>query len=119
MGLFSKLFKSKPKELDITTPDFKPVTGGDAASIETAAIVNCASMGIANSLINQFISERHGTEGEEWKRGMEHFIDTPEIPSGNIRCIHVDLGEDSCAYYFNVSRPMKGRLKVFEMINKK
>ncbi|MDA0195275.1 MAG: hypothetical protein O2951_09555 [Bacteroidetes bacterium] len=117
MGLFSNLFKSK-KDRRHFSPDFKPITGGDATSIETSAIIHCLSMGMANSLIDRFISERHGTVGEDWKRSLEHFVVNDRIISGVIRCIIITSKKGNMAYYFNVSRPMQGTLKVIELLNK-
>tara|TARA_A100000171_G_C2124641_1_gene142783 strand:- start:1246 stop:1602 length:357 start_codon:yes stop_codon:yes gene_type:complete len=118
MSLFSKLFNSKPKINDLSSPDFQPISGGDGTSLETVAIINCSSMGMANSLMDRFISERHGTQGEDWNRGIEHFVTTNQIPSGNIRCISITFNGGQREYYFNVSRPMNGSMKLFEMLNK-
>ena len=118
MGLFSKLFISKPKPNDISSPYFKPITGGDASSVETCGIIHCSSMGMANSLIDKFIGERHGTVGEDWNRSLEHFVVNDRIPSGVIRCINVTSKADNKAYYFNVSKPMQGTLKMIEMFKK-
>lgn len=116
MGLFSNLFKSKPKPNDISSPDFKPITGGNATSVETSAIILCSSMGMANSLIDKFISERHGTVGEDWNRSIEHFIVNDRIPSGVIRCINLTSKAGNKTYYFNVSKPMLGTLKMIDML---
>tara|TARA_R110000850_G_scaffold181559_8_gene306949 strand:+ start:908 stop:1315 length:408 start_codon:yes stop_codon:yes gene_type:complete len=118
MGFFSKLFKSKPKPNDLSSPDFKPITGGDATSVETSAIIHCLSMGMANSLIDKFIVERHGTVGEDWDRSIEHFVINDRIPSGVIRCINITSKAGDKAYYFNVSKPMLGTLKMIEMFKK-
>ena len=66
MGLFGKLFGKKshsPEEMDKKPP----IYGGDATSAQTAAIINCASMGTANLLTDRFISERHGQKDADWK----------------------------------------------------
>ena len=97
----------KRRQLSVNTDrEAPPIYGGDATGKDEPAIVNCASMGLANQLIDRFISERHGTQGEAWQRGAEFFVNKE---SGRfIRCINVDLSNgQTTAYFFDVTRPMR------------
>ena len=103
MGLFDSLFgKKTPSQSKLP-----PIHGGDGSSAQTPAVVNCASMSMANHLIDQFISLRHGPKDVSWNRDVELFVNEPGIPDYTVRAIVVKLttGEGP-TYYFNVGRPM-------------
>lgn len=115
MGFFDSLFgkKSGSKETD----KLPSVYGGDALSTNTAAVINCASMDLANHLIDQFISERHGVKNEDWERGMEFFVNSKDIPEFTVRSIRIESKTNSSAtYYFNIARPMNATKKLLSML---
>ncbi|MEX0608812.1 MAG: hypothetical protein WD016_10690 [Balneolaceae bacterium] len=107
MGLFNKFFgssKSNKNPLD----DKPPIYGGDGTTEENAAVINCASMGTANQLINRFIAENHGEFEKDWNRTIEHFLNSEKSTAPQIRVIGVKCSDGtSHQYYFDVSRPMK------------
>ena len=115
MGFFDSLFgkRSASKEANKQPP----IYGGDALSPNTAATINCASMDLANHLIDQFISERHGVMNEDWKRGMEFFVNSKDIPEFTVRSIRIESKTNSnTAYYFNIARPMNATKKLLSML---
>jgi hypothetical protein len=116
MSIFSRFFgkpKSAPNEFD----KLPPLYGGDALTPETAVTVNCAAMSTAKILIDRFISERLGQQGDKWSRGIECFVNKPDLPPDAIRSVSVTvLGGSSIVYYFNIARPMKGSMAVMRML---
>ena len=118
MGIFDKIFgglfgKSKKEKLDAKPSAF----GGDGTSPEEAVVVNCASMGMANRIIDNFISERHGEKGDDWNREFEMFHSSPIEDSPTIRMIGVKLSEsESRDYYFNITRPMGATMDLIDML---
>ncbi|MDC0662872.1 hypothetical protein [Marinobacter sp. SS21] len=83
-----------------------PIYGGNGYDADDPVVINCASMGMANMLIDRFISERHGRKNEEWCRGAEFFVQG-EVAEP-IRCICVEVsGQPHAKYFFDVSRPMQ------------
>ena len=108
MGLFDSLFGRKP--VAVAPAELPPIHGGDGTSSATPAIVNCASMSVADHLIDQFISERHGKKDADWKRGGEFFVSVPGSPEFTVRSIGVNTKSGSGSgptYYFNLARPMR------------
>ena len=75
MSFLSRLFGSKTKN---PYDDKPPMHGGDGLSEHSPVIVNCASMGMAKSLMDDFITENCG---ENWIRGMEFRIGAPDNPA--------------------------------------
>lgn len=117
MGFFNKLFGGKDEARTDPLGGKPPMYGGDGSSPEQAVVVNCASMGTANHLIDRFISERHGEKGKDWQRGIEMFVNAPDVAEYTIRSIGVELsngGRES--YFFDVSRPMSGSKNVAKMM---
>jgi hypothetical protein len=117
MSILSKLFKSSPEKRNIHEIEFKPITGGDGSSIEHAAIINCSSTNTMNMLIDKFICDRHGNKGESWICIFESFVVTDEIKSGNIRRIAIESNNENITYYFDVSKPMKATMQIFNNLN--
>lgn len=93
--------------------DKPPMFGGDALTPQTAITVNCASMAMANSLITDFITERHGPEGQGWVDGIESFVRVEGIPDFTVRAVGF---KDSTGlvktYYFKIARPMAATKKM-------
>ena len=80
----------------------------DGLSVQTAKVLDCAAMNTANLLIDRFISERHGTQGSHWARGIESYVSAPGVQPNTIRRVAVQLpGGQHAAYYFNVARAAK------------
>lgn len=106
MGLFNKYF-GKSKSNKNLLDDKPPIYGGNGTSEEEAAIINCASMGLANRLMNKFISEKHGEVEKDWNRTIELFLTSEELKTPRIRLIGVKCSDGTeYQYYFDVSRPM-------------
>ena len=106
MGIFSALFGKNPSRPDYS--NLPPIHGGDGLSSATSAVVNCASMSVANHLIDQFISERHGEKNLSWERNGEFFVNVAGLPEFTVRAINVTTNSDAGqTYYFNIARPMR------------
>lgn len=114
MGLFKTIFGKKTNSLN-DLRKMPPVYGGDAQSVKTAAIINCAAMSTANDLINHFISELHGQKDADWKRSVEFFVNDSCVPEYTVRAIGVNLvtGE-KITYFFNLARPMSATKKLMK-----
>ena len=61
MGFLGRLFGKSSSKSEQT------IYGGDGLTAETAAIVNCASMSMANLIMDNFISKKHGKKDLDWK----------------------------------------------------
>ena len=110
MGLFNKLFGTDKNPKSDSNP---PISGGDGTKPTQAAIVNCASMGVANHLIDTFISARHGSKAVDWKRGFEMYVKLQGIPDNTIRSIGVECSDGTNhSYYFDISRPLHGTVNL-------
>lgn len=106
MGLFNNFFSKSNQKKD-PSKGKPPVYGGDGTSKENAAVVNCASMSLANRLINDFISKKHGELEKDWNRNIEYFLNSEESENPRIRVISIECSDGSNhEYYFDVSRPM-------------
>jgi hypothetical protein len=118
MGIFSEIYESIFGKSEKQKLDEKPSTfGGDGTSPEEAVVVNCASMSMANRIIDDFISDRHGEKGGDWSREFEMFHNSPMEDGPTIRMIGVKLSNDeSQTYYFNVSRPMGATMDLINML---
>lgn len=112
MGWLDSLFGKKSQSPD----DLPPTYGGSGKSATDAVVINCASMSMANELIDRFISERHGEKGRGWIRGIELSIKHPESPAGSLKAIAVSLpGNQEEMYYFDLSRPSGVARKMQDM----
>ena len=86
-------------------------------SSQTAATINCAAMSTAHLLIDGFISERHGQKDTDWKRGIEFFVNEPNIPEFTVRAFGMTTKSgERYTYYFNVGRPMNATKKLMKMV---
>ncbi|WP_067587930.1 hypothetical protein [Endozoicomonas ascidiicola] len=105
MGFFSKIFgKNEGLGDDIRLNDNPPIYGGDGLSENSPAIVNCASMGMAQAIINTFISDNFG-EGS--KRGNEYTINHPSDSKKSLKMIVVNKADgENIKVYFDLSRPI-------------
>ncbi|EML1877568.1 TPA: hypothetical protein R2X00_005226 [Escherichia coli] len=107
MGIISRLFGGKSKPQYDNKP---PIYGGDGLTDRSPAIVNCASMGMAQALIDGFISERCG-EGSE--RGIEFTLKSPDNSEKLIKMICVTAPDGSeHKFYFDLSRPVAVAMKM-------
>lgn len=110
MGLLGRITNAFRKEKPNDKP---PIYGGDGLSNESPAIVNCASMGMAQALIDRFISERCG---EEWERGVEMTLASRNVPDKSIQVISVKLPDGTeKRFYFDLSRPVSVAMKMSGM----
>jgi len=115
MGLFAKLFGKESSSLE-EMDKMPPIYGGDATSVHTAATINCASMGMANHLIDRFISEQHGQKDTDWSLKLEYFIEKENIPEFTRAFVVTTKSEEKNIYYFNVARPMNGTMQMTKNI---
>lgn len=110
MGLLGRITNAFRKQKPNDKP---PIYGGDGLSNESPAIVNCASMGMAQALIDRFISERCG---EEWERGVEMTLASRNDPDKSIQAILVKLPDGTeNRFYFDLSRPVSVAMKMSGM----
>lgn len=118
MGLLKRMFGKKTTSLR-DLGNNPPIYGGDAKSIKSAAIINCAAMSTAHHLIDRFISELHGQKDSDWTRGIEYFVNDPNVPEFTVRAIGVNskAGEKTI-YFFNVARPMSATKKLLKTLGK-
>ncbi|MDT4843922.1 hypothetical protein FQZ97_778610 [compost metagenome] len=107
MSIISRLFGGKSKEQQDDKP---PIYGGDGLSDRSPAIVNCASMGMAQALIDGFIAERCG---RGFKRGIEFTLEAPGNPGKLIKMICATAQDGSKhKFYFDLSRPVAVAMKM-------
>jgi len=108
MGIFSKLFGGGNARGGATQKP--PIHGGDGLSDQTPAIVNCASMSVANTLIERFISDACG---DGWERGIEFTVVNAKDSSKSLRLICVTRADGSEAkFYFDLTRPVEATAKL-------
>lgn len=106
MGLLTFLFGSKKSNFD----DKPPIYGGDGLSDSSPAIINCASMDMAQHLMDQFMAEKCGTG---WERGIEFTLGDPNNPKNNLKAITVKLSNGEIThFYFDLSRPVANAMKM-------
>lgn len=107
MGIFSQLFGGKRKQQHEDQP---PIYGGDGLSDRSPAIVNCASMAMAQALIDGFISEKCG---EGYERGIEFTLESPNDPDKLVKLIFVTAPDGTeHKFYFDLSRPVAVAMKM-------
>lgn len=113
MSFFSNLFGSKSKQ---NPNDKPPVYGGDGLSADSPVIINCASMEMAFSLIDKFISQQ--CEGD-WEKGPGFSLNDPHHPEKLYKAIKVTMesGEEG-AFYFDFSRPMTNTMRMLGLGDK-
>lgn len=107
MRILGRLLGSFRKDKPSDKP---PIYGGDGLSEEFPAIVNCASTGMAQALIDRFISERCG---ENWERGIELTLASRDNPEKDIKMVSAKLpnGTEN-QFYFDLSRPVGVAMKM-------
>lgn len=107
MSILSRLFGSKTKNPYNEKP---PMHGGDGLSKHSPVIVNCASMGMAKSLMDDFITENCG---ENWIRGMEYTIGVPDNSEKLLKMVNVETSDGaSRSFYFDLERPVAATSKM-------
>ncbi|MBT4450100.1 MAG: hypothetical protein HOC92_10440, partial [Gammaproteobacteria bacterium] len=107
MSIISRIFGKKKKN---KYDDKPPMHGGDGLSKHSPVIVNCASMGMAQSLIDDFITDKCG---KGWVRGMEYTIGAPDNPEKLLRMISVESNDGSeYSFYFDLARPVAAAAKM-------
>jgi hypothetical protein len=107
MGLLSKLIGLKKTSRPDDNP---PLYGGDGMSEHSPVIVNCASITMAQHLIDKFINEKCGVD---WRRGDEFTLESPNKPGKLVKAISISKSNGSEArYYFDLSRPLNNAVKM-------
>jgi hypothetical protein len=107
MGIISQLLGGKSKERHDDQP---PIYGGDGLSYRSPAIVNCASLGMAQVLIEGFIS---GRCGQVWEREIEFTLKASDDPSKLVKmiCVKAQDGTEH-NFYFDLSQPVAVAMKM-------
>ena len=117
MGFLRKLFGGEDTGKNDPMSSKPALYGGDGSTPEKAVVVNCASMEMAQRLIEQFISHRHGEKGQDWHRGIDMFVNTPVTKEYTIRSIGVQLSDsEDTSYFFDISRPMSASKDVAKLM---
>lgn len=107
MGFFSKLLGSKKAD---RSDDKPPIYGGDGMSAHSPAIINCASIGMAQRLMDKFITEKFG---DGWSRGVEFTLESPTDSEKRLKAICVSKPDGSEGkFYFDLSRPLGNAMKM-------
>lgn len=107
MGIISQLFGGRSKQQHDDQP---PIYGGDGLSDRSPAIVNCASMAMAQALIDGFISKKCGKGCE---RGIEFTLESPNDPDKLVKMICVTTRDGTeHKFYFDLSRPIAVAMKM-------
>lgn len=105
MNFLAKLFsRNKTK---IQEEEFSPYKGGDGLSKDSPVFINCASIGMANFLIDRFISEKHGVKNSDWNQTMSMTLKSKITECGMVKSIVINSANESYTYYFDISRPFK------------
>lgn len=111
MNFFSRLFgrKKVDKQETHSSPEesLPAIYGGDGLSKTSPAIINCASNRMAASLMNQFISEKHGVKDQDWTEQMALSLDSDITECGLIKAVIIEVNDETFTYYFDLSRPMR------------
>lgn len=112
MGFFSRFFGGKSN-----TDDEKPAMyGGDGLTQSSPVIINCASMGVAQTLMERVINSHCG---KDWTREVEFSLKDPNDPQKSLKMISVVTQDGSKhSFYFDLSRPVKNAMKLQGMISK-
>lgn len=108
MSFFSRFFGSKTKH---PYDDKPPIHGGDGGSVSSPIIVNCASMGMAKSLIDEFITEKCG---ENWIREVEYTTRVPDKSDKLLKVINIETYDGKkLSFYFDLERPIAAVSKMW------
>ena len=116
MGLFKKRSRKKQSNTKNNANE-NPIKGGNGNSPHEAAIVNCASQGMANSLIDKFISDIHGIKDTDWEHSLSFFVNEEGIPEYSVRAYGIKLQNGATkTYYFDISRPHNNQINMFKKL---
>jgi hypothetical protein len=116
--LISEFLTERQKRHAAGPADQHPLYGGDGLTSETAVVVNCASMATADTLINRFITQKHGQQG--WQRGLEMALTPASSPSKTIRSVVITLADKTqTTYYFDITRPATATMKLVQLMAKR
>lgn len=105
MNFLAKLF-SKNK-ISTQGESFSTYLGGDGLTEFKPVFINCASNSMASSLIERFISEKHGEKNIDWVENMSMSLSSNITECGLVKCLTISSQNNSYTYYFDLSRPMK------------
>lgn len=94
-----------------------PFLGGDGSSMESPVYINCASGSMAETLIDRFISERHGEKDIDWNVGISFTHKSNNTKCGMVKSIVVNTKQGDFTYYFDLSRPFKTLEKFLQRDN--
>ena len=72
---------------------------------EIPYLIDCQSLSMANKLVNDFISERHGIENKDWEILGSAYLSNNKIQYGTIRTIFGNHKNGKFKYYFDFSKP--------------
>ena len=101
MKIFFNPFKKKGDSLFDC-----PYIGGDGLSIKTPVGINCLNMHRAESLIEKFISEKHGRKNVDWEMGVSIVFRSSKAKCGYVMNTLVKTKDEEKHYYFDLSRPI-------------
>lgn len=108
MSFFSRLFEKTRGKARETLDDLPPVYGGDGSTPNNAVVINCASTGMANHLIDDFLSKKHGRKDADWKRTIEFFVNGEDIPFDTIRAVGIETRDGkTLTYNFDIGRSVR------------
>jgi len=79
----------------------------------TPYILDCQSLSMANKLVSDFISERHGIENLDWQIVGSAYLANENIKYGTIRTIFGNHKTGQFKYYFDFSIPNSNPLNKF------
>jgi hypothetical protein len=109
------LFKNQQKA-SVNKP---AVSGGDASSKQSLAIINCSSPKLAYTLIYDFISKKQGQKDIDWKE-IERKIVSDNNGDLHICEIIIELeNKNRLTYYFDISQSMQFAQKLSDVIMSK
>ena len=103
MGIFD-LFSKKNPGGNRPSPAEVPFLGGNGSTPDEAIEPNCASVGMAHSMISRYVSERHGREGVDWEKSISASIVRPSDDRRVQRMIFKLSTDQTVAYFFDLSR---------------
>lgn len=101
MGIFSRFSKNKK-----VVKNESPFMGGNGLSLDAPVYIDCASGGMAEHLIDRFISEKHGQKGIDWQIEVSFTVESAKTNCGMVKSIVVKTKQEELNYYFDLSRPM-------------
>jgi hypothetical protein len=92
------------------------ISGGDASSIQSLAIINCSSPKMAYTLIYDFISKKQGQKDTDWKE-IERNLCSADNGNVHICKLLIELrNRNRLTYYFDISQSMQFAQKLSDVI---